>query len=410
MRASHLLLMCLAMATASACGRGRESENHNDGEHAEAAGGERAEAGHHDGEAEAAGGEHAEDGHHSDEAGEADTIRLTEAQISAADIAVAPVRSGMAGAVTVPAVVAADPERSAVVAAAVGGRITSLSRNLGERVRRGDALAVIESREAAELQAEVEAARQRLALAQATLRREEQLFRERVSPEQDVLAARTAAAEARIRLRLAQQRLGTTGGSGGALNRIVVRSPLSGHAVAREVALGEVVAADAELFRVADLSTMAVELALLPDAAAQVEVGSPVHVSTADREATGRVAFLSPVIDPHTRQVRAIATLPNPQGQWRVGETVQAAIAVRNAEAKAMLAVPKTAIQTVEDKPSVFVRTPDGFAVKHLEIGPVQGDYVTVLSGLDGGERVAVRNSYVLKAELGKGEGGEHAH
>src|SRR3546814_16427072 len=84
-------------------------------------------------------------------------------------------------------------------------------------------------------------------------RRERRLFNERVSPEQDLIAARTAATEARIALRLAQQQVSAAGGGGGALNRIAINAPLSGQVVARSVTLGQTVAGDAELFRVANL-------------------------------------------------------------------------------------------------------------------------------------------------------------
>lgn len=380
-------------AAAEEHGHGAETkDDHGDGHGGARAHGEE-EHGHGEGE-----GGHGE--------GEADVIRLTDAQIEAAGIETAVVRSGAAAAITVPAVIAADPEKSTVVVAAVGGRVTSLARNLGEAVKAGDALAVIESREAAELQADVEAQRQQSTLAEATLKREEQLFAQKVSPEQDVLEARAAAAEARIRLQLAQQRLGTTGGAGGSFNRIVVRAPQAGHVVARSVGLGQAVQADAELFRVADLSVVAVELALPPQTASLVAVGGSVSVSAGDREASGRLAFVSPVIDPGTRQVRAIALLRNEEGRWRVGETVHAAVAT-GADANA-LSIPKSAVQTVEDKPSVFVRTDEGFAVKHLELGPGSGAFVAVRSGLNGGERIAVKNSYVLKAEAGKGAGGGH--
>lgn len=355
---------------------------------------------------------HGDDEHDHDEHGsDADTVHLSEVQIAAAGITLAVVREGMAGALTVPATIAVDPQTSAVVAAAVGGRITSLERQLGESVRTGDTLAVIESREAAELQAEIAIARQQRAMANMTLEREERLFREKVSAEQDVLQARAAAADAGVRLQLAEQRLGASGARGDALNRIVVRAPASGHVVAREVVLGQVVQADAELFRVADLSTLSLELALPPDAAASVAVGNAVTVGAGTRTAEGHIVFVSPVIDPHSRQVRAVASLPNRAGQWRVGEAVQASVAVATRDGMPALAVPKTALQMVEDQPSVFVRSDEGFIVKHLKIGAANGDHVTVLSGLVGGERIAVTNSYVLKAELGKGEGGhDHAH
>jgi cobalt-zinc-cadmium efflux system membrane fusion protein len=90
-----------------------------------------------------------------------------------------------------------------------------------------------------------------------------------------------------------------------------------------------------------------------------------------------------------------------------VGETVRAAVLLEHPNGKTVLAVPQNALQTVEDKPSVFVRTNDGFAVRPVTLGPSNGNYVTVVSGLTGDERVAVTNSYVLKAELGKGEGGD---
>src|SRR3546814_7572068 len=102
-------------------------------------------------------------------------------------------------------------------------------------------------------------------------RRERRLFNERVSPEQDLIAARTAATEARIALRLAQQQVSAAGGGGGALNRIAINAPLSGQVVARSVTLGQTVAADAELFRVANLGRVAVTLALSPADAGRSE-------------------------------------------------------------------------------------------------------------------------------------------
>ncbi|AWG45848.1 MULTISPECIES: efflux RND transporter periplasmic adaptor subunit [Massilia] len=350
-------------------------------------------------------GEQAEKGE-AGEKRESDVVRLSNAQIAASNIEVAPVRQIFADSIEVPATIEASPSRAEVVAVSVGGRITALHRNLGEPVQRGDVLAVIESGDAAQLKADLEAARRERDLARTTLQREERLYREKVSAEQDYIAAKAAAADGQARLRLAEQRLAAVGGSGsGPLNRLVVRSPIKGYVIARQAALGNVVGPNTELFRVADLSEVSVELALSPDDASRVQVGAPVDVVTSTRNGTGRIAFVSRVIDATTRQVQALATLPNPQGVWRVGETVRASVVMKHASGKAALAVPQNAVQTIEDKPSVFVRTNEGFAVKHVVLGPANGNYVTVLSGLAGEERVAVANSYVLKAELGKGEG-----
>jgi cobalt-zinc-cadmium efflux system membrane fusion protein len=289
-----------------------------------------------------------------------------------------------------------------VVSATIGGRVVSLTRNLGQSVRRGDALAIIESREAASLNAEIEAARARSALAQSNLRREQRLFAERVSPEQDLIAARTAATEANIAVRLAQQQLSATGGSGGALNRVAIRSPLSGQIIARSATLGQTVAADGELYRVANLSRVTIAASLSPADAGKVKPGTRVEVTSAGRRQEGRVTFVSPALDETTRLVQVIASLDNAGGTWRVGEPVTASILLPSIGDHS-ITVPSTAVQSVENKMVVFVRTPSGFKAVPVQAGRRNGDQVVITSGLTGSERIATTNSFTLKAELGKG-------
>ncbi|PZU48192.1 MAG: efflux RND transporter periplasmic adaptor subunit [Sphingomonas sp.] len=337
-------------------------------------------------------------------------VALTPAQIAAAGITlVTPLKSG-GGSLTLPATIEGDPERTQLVSAAMGGRVVSLTRNLGQPVRQGETLAVLESSEAASLNAEVEAAGARLALADSNLRREQKLFAERVTPEQDLIAARTAAEEARIAVRLARQKLSATGGSAGALNRVAIRAPISGHVIARAAALGETVAPDAELFRVADLSQLSVTMALTLADAGQVRPGASVEVSSADRRALARVSYVSPVLDTGTRLVTVIARLDNRAGDWRVGEPVTAAIQLEGAGGTPAILVPAAAVQTVEGRPSLFVRTDDGFRAVPVTLGQPSGDRVVITSGLSGDERIAVANSFTLKAELGKGEAEHGGH
>lgn len=346
------------------------------------------------------------------EAGEAkegpkDAVILSAQQIADAGIEVTrPTVGGEAGAIELSATIEGDPQGVQVVSASVGGRLVSLTRNLGQPVDRGDPLAIIESREAASLKAEVEAARARAALAQTNLRREQRLFAERVSPEQDLVAARTAATEASIALRLAQQQLSATGSGGGALNRIAVRSPIAGQVIARSATLGQTVAADAELFRVANLSKVTVATSLVPSDAGRVKPGARVEVTAAGRRQEGRVTFVSPILDETTRLVPVIVTLDNGGSTWRVGETVNVSILVP-ATGDRTVAAPSAAVQMIEDKSFVFVRTPTGFRATPVTLGRTNGGQVVVTSGLTGSERIASTNSFTLKAELGKGEGGD---
>ncbi|CAN5440276.1 hypothetical protein BH10PSE12_BH10PSE12_38490 [soil metagenome] len=336
------------------------------------------------------------------------TVKLTPPQIQAAGILlVHPTVGGGAGAIELPATIEGDPQGIQIVSAAIGGRIVALTRNLGDAVRRGDALAIIESREAAQLKGEVEASRARAGLAQSQLRREQRLFAERVSPEEDLIAARTAATEASIALRQAQQQLSAAGGGGGSLNRLALPSPIAGQIIARSATLGQTMVADAELYRVANLSTVSLSLALLPTDAGLVRPGASVTVTTSGRQGHARVTFISPVLDAQTRLVPVIATMDNRSGQWRVGESVNAAIALPGRRGGQGIAVPQTAVQSVARKTVVFVRTPNGFRAVQVTVGAPSGDRVTILSGLTGKEQVAATNSFTLKAELGKGAGEE---
>lgn len=331
-------------------------------------------------------------------------VDMSAEQISSAGIQLGRPMIGGSGTVEIPATIDGDPQGTQVVSAAIGGRVVSLTRNLGQSVGQGQAIAVIESREAASLNAEIEAARARLSLANSNLGREQRLFAQKVSPEQDLIAARTAATEARIALRLAQQQVSAAGAGGGALNRIAITSPIAGQIIARSVVLGQTVAADAELFRVANLSSVSLSLNLQPQDAGRVRPGNTVTIKAAGREATARVTFVSPALDANTRLVPVIATIDNRAGQWRVGEPVTASIALSDSGGGNAIKVPTTAVQTDEGRTVIFVRTKTGFQAVPVTLGDSAGDMVIVKAGLKGTEEIATVNSFTLKAELGKSE------
>lgn len=331
-------------------------------------------------------------------------VTLSPDQIAAAGVQIGRPLIGGAGTIELPATIEGDPEGMQIVSAAIGGRVVALTRNLGQSVARGQTIAVIESREAAQLKGEVEASRARLALASSNLAREQRLFAQRVSPEQDLISARTAASEARIAFRQAQGQVAAAGGGGGGLNRIGIAAPLSGQVIARAVVLGQTVAADAELYRIADLRRVSLSLSLKPEDAGRVRPGNIVTVTAPGRHASARISFVSPALDPQTRQVPVIATLDNKPGQWRVGEPVTASVQLSGSGGSMAIRVPTTAVQTVEGKPVVFVRTPRGFQATPVTIGDAAGATVIIRSGLTGQEQIATTGSFTLKAELGKGQ------
>ncbi|MEO8375807.1 MAG: efflux RND transporter periplasmic adaptor subunit [Sphingomonas bacterium] len=344
-----------------------------------------------------------------------ESIALTPQQIEAAGITlVEPMTGGAAATIEAAAIIESDPDRTRIVAAPVSGRIISLTRNLGDAVARGQTLAVIESREAASLHAEIERTRARADLARATLNRDEALYARGFRPLREVEISRAAYREAEVALRLARQQAEASGARGASLNRIAIKAPISGRVIARTAVLGQTFAADAaetELFRIADLDRLSVTLSLPPADAARVRPGAGVEVASAGRSQQARIRFVSPALDPDTRLVRVIADLDNRSGQWRAGEPVQARIQIDgSATGGTALMIPAEAVQTIENRSAVFVRTRDGFRAVPVTLGRRDGPMVAITRGLSGSETIASANSFTLKAELGKGEAEHGGH
>ena len=341
--------------------------------------------------------------------GEKGVITLASRQIATAAIEiVSPTIGGNGGTIELPALLTSDPQATRIVAATVPGRIVELRHNLGDSVRRGETLAVIESREAAGLQAEVQRAAAAADLARNTLARDEALYAKGFRPLREVEISRAAARQANVALRLAREQVAASGARGGSYNRILIAAPISGSVISRSAVLGQNFAADAaetELFRIARLDRLSVALSLSPADAGRVRPGMTVQVSAPGRSQAARINFVSPVLDAETRQVPAIAMLDNRAGAWRAGEPVTAAIVLPGA-GEGGIRVPSTAVQTIEGRTMVFVRTDTGFRAVPVTIGRQDGAMVVVTAGLTGSERIAAANSFTLKSALGAAEAG----
>lgn len=337
-------------------------------------------------------------------------IALTRQQIATAGIELThPSIGGSGGVIELPATIEGDPDGTRVVSAAIGGRVVTLTRNLGESVRHGETLAVIESPEAAAMAGEVGKARARAELARANLTRDEALFARGFRAKRDVEISRAAAREADVALAQAQQQVAAAGISRGSLNRIVIAAPMAGQVIGRSAVPGQTVEANAELFRLANLSRVSVTLSLPPNEAGRVKPGMTVEIVAGERRQSGRVTFVSPVLDPETRQVPVIAMLDNRGGTWRVGESVTARVLLP-ADGDKAIRVPTTAVQTVEGRTVVFVRTAEGFRAVPVTLGRQDGAMVIVIAGLTGREQIAATNSFTLKSALGASEAGHAGH
>lgn len=359
-------------------------------------------------------------GHDAEAEGPEGSIRMSDEQVAAAQIDVAEAGPGaVVRRVSLPGIVVADADRLARVPARVAGIVTILHRRLGDQVAAGDILAEIESAEIAMIKGDYLAALRTTELVRVTFEREQRLWQRRISAEQDFLKARTDWQEAQIRLDLARQKLAALGLGPAevaalprqpveALRRQAVRAPIAGRVTSRPIALGAAVAAEAEVYTVADLSSIWVEMAVPPADLTFVKEGMSVRLRGAgETRGEGRIVFLSPVLDAETRSARAVVEVPNPAGWFRPGGFAMAEVA--SAEQPVDVLVPRGAVQQIENESVVFVRTGNGFEKREVVLGRGDADGVEVVFGLDAGERYAAANTFILKAELGKSEA-EHSH
>ncbi len=302
-------------------------------------------------------------------------------------------------------------DRTVLIVPRLAGVVELANANAGDVVKKGQVLAVIFSPALADQRGELLAAQKRLALAETTFEREKKLFEGKISAEQDFLQARNAMSEAEITVRGAQQKLSAIGGlsSGSNLTRYEIRAPISGTIVEKNLSVGQAIKEDANIFTLADLSSVWAEMTVYAKDMNVIHVGQKVIVKSAEFNsgASGVISYVGALAGEQTRTARARVVLPNPNSAWRPGLPVN--IEVEAAEAEVAVAVSTDAIQTLRDWSVVFGRYDNAFEARPLKLGRSDGKMVEVLKGLSAGEKYAARNSYVIKADIGKA-GASHDH
>jgi cobalt-zinc-cadmium efflux system membrane fusion protein len=305
-----------------------------------------------------------------------------------------------------------NADRTVQVVPRLAGLVDSVAANVGDRVRKGQVLAVLSSLALADQRAEGLAAQKRLALARATHSREKKLWEDKISAEQDYQQARAALQEAEITEQNTRQKLAHLGiglAPGGNLTRFELRSPIDGVVTEKNLSVGQSLGETEKVFTVSDLSSVWVEVPVALKDLAIIKNGQAVQVaSTAlEAKAPATINYVSAVVGEQTRTATARIVLPNPQGRWRPGLPVQ--VQVTSDQTQVPVAVQAEAIQSLRDWQVVFGRYGEHLEARPLVLGRSDGQMVEVLSGLTAGEPYAAKNSFVIKAELGKA-GASHDH
>jgi cobalt-zinc-cadmium efflux system membrane fusion protein len=161
-------------------------------------------------------------------------------------------------------------------------------------------------------------------------------------------------------------------------------------------------AADQTLFELADLSSLWVDLHLFGGDAQHITPGLPVEVTRLSDGVQVRTKLdrILPGTATASQSTVARATIGNADGRWRPGTAVRARVIV--SERQAALVVPTAALQTMDNTTVVFTRNSDTYTARPVEIGARDEDNAEVLKGLQAGEEIVIKQSYLIKADLEK--------
>ncbi|HNJ91292.1 MAG TPA: efflux RND transporter periplasmic adaptor subunit [Nitrosomonas sp.] len=314
-----------------------------------------------------------------------------------------------------PGEIVLNPDRMVQVVPRLPGVVIAVNFEIGQTVKKGQVLAVVESQILADLHSQYIAAQKRLALAQTVYEREKLLWEEKISAKQDYLAAQLALNEAKIASDLSSEKLRALGVQPKVglqakdLTRYEILAPISGLIVTRTIALGAALKDDVTIFTLADMASVWATITVYPKDLSLIKIGQKASIKATafDVEGSGIVSYVSPLIGGQTRTATARVILDNQDGRWHPGMFVN--IELVSEEIEVPIAVPVQALQALRDWTVVFGRYGDYLEARPLELGRSDGKMVEIIKGLSAGEQYATGNSFAIKADMEKA-GTSHDH
>jgi cobalt-zinc-cadmium efflux system membrane fusion protein len=353
------------------------------------------------------------------EHGEEESLKLSAEAIEAAGIKVEELAAQeISEQLIVTATIRPNQDRITHVAPRVPGRIVKVHVNLGDRVKAGQTLAVLDSLDVGEAHSGYLQAKTQLAVAKADFERAEKLHGDQIIAQKDHLRAHAEYEKAKASFAAAGDKLrmlgvaATPADDGRAVSTFPMTTPFAGTVIEKHAILGELAQPDKLIFTVADLSTLWIEANLFEKDLGRVKTGAEAEVTVAaypDQIFRGKLTYIAAMVDKETRTIQARLEVANPDG--RLKPEMFASAAIRTGGKGRGLLLPEDAVVLVDGKATVFIEEHGGFESRTVELGDRLRGRVVIKAGLQAGERVVTAGTYALKARVQKSLLGEgHAH
>ncbi len=339
----------------------------------------------------------------------------------------------ISSAIELPGVLTVNQNRTAQISSFVQGKVVSHWVDLGDRVKKGQALVTINSPEFAQAQADFLQARAKYRLSQKEYERAKMLWEEKAIEEKEYLRREAEYEKLATEYGTLGSALHSYGITHEQIDELIkkcqaveeqeykceiadpnlsILSPISGIVIFRDVVMGEHVDPQKILYTVSDLETLwAILDAYEKDlpfirAESQVKITSPAYPG---KHFAGKIGYISDTIDPKLRTIKIRVEIDNNERLLKPNMYILGIIE-KHMDQKDTLIIPEEAIQNLNGEKIVFVpEKEDIFAVRHIELGDMVGEKRIIIQGLTEGEKIVIKGAFYLKAELSKSTFG-HSH
>jgi membrane fusion protein, heavy metal efflux system len=304
----------------------------------------------------------------------------------------------------------ADETRLARVSAPVTGRIVELSAVEGQQVRRGEALATIYSTELSSAQSVFLKAHSQLQAAERAVTRAKQLLAADVIGTAELQKRESELVQASADLAAAREQLAVLGFTPEEIRKLQttravnsvshILSSIDGIVLERTATIGQVVQAVQTVFVISDLSHVWLVADVPEQSAGGIRVGKTVEAEIPafpGEKITGKLSFVSAVVDPETRTVRVRMNVPNPHGRYKPAMLTTMAL-IDGAQQHTV--VPATAVVRESNEDYVFVeRSPNTFVLHKVTLGEDAGSVRVVVNGITRADRIVTNGAFHLNNE-----------
>jgi cobalt-zinc-cadmium efflux system membrane fusion protein len=301
--------------------------------------------------------------------------------------------------------IASDDDLTTPVFSPFSGRVVKLIAKLGDSVKKGQPLLVVQGSEFVQAQNDLVTARAQFNLAQTNEKRQHELYQSRGAALKDWqqsqvdLATASAALDAvRNRLRI----VGKTDVEIATMERVpvgrqtspdvIVSAPIDGTVIQRQVGAGQYIqaAASTPVYSISNLSTVWLIANVREDDAPFVHVGDVVNVrlhAFPGRVFRAKISYVAPIIDPATHRLQVRADVDNSDGSLK--PQMFAFFNIVTGQDESAPAVPQSAIIYEGDMARVWVQDKNGdLGLRQLRVGRTDGDTVEALGGIRVGEKI----------------------